>query len=278
MTWRIVTDSSCDLPPGQHLPGSVQFAKVPFTICVGDRDYVDDGTLDLPALLHHMETSPEASRTACPSPGMWCEQFAQADRTIAVTISSQLSGSYHSAMAAREMVLERDPDKEIFVLDSRSAGPALALCAERAAALISQGASFDTIVETLQAFVQQRHTVFALASFQNLIKNGRVGRLTGFLAGKLGFWGLGAASPEGAIVVKGAVRGLRHTLEALLDDMRAHRFQGGDVAISHCQNLQAAQELGARISSAWSAAQVRILSTGGLCSYYAERRGLILAY
>lgn len=42
--------------------------------------------------------------------------------------------------------------------------------------------------------MKHTHIVFALSSFDNLIKNGRVSRITGFLAGKLGFWGIGIGS------------------------------------------------------------------------------------
>ena len=55
-------------------------------------------------------------------------KFEKADRTFAITISSQLSGSMNSALTARDLALEADPDKKIAVLDSRSTGPELVLC------------------------------------------------------------------------------------------------------------------------------------------------------
>ena len=50
------------------------------------------------------------------------------------------------------------------------------------------------------------------------------------------------------------------------------------VIISHCHNLALAQKLQSRIQEHWNNAEVQILPTRGLCSYYAERGGLIVSY
>ena len=42
MTWNIVTDSSCDLPPSQSEDGEIRLSSVPFIISVGNADFVDD--------------------------------------------------------------------------------------------------------------------------------------------------------------------------------------------------------------------------------------------
>ena len=278
MKWSIVTDSSCDYPAGPSLGADIHFARVPFIIRIGERDYLDDETIRVPDMLNDMESCAEAGSTACPSPGAWQELFEQADQTIAITISAGVSGSYDSAEAARRMVLEKHPDKKIWVLNSRSAGSALSLYVEKAVQLIEQGLDFDGVVAGLEAYAAERHTVFALASFTNLIKNGRVGRLSGFIAGKLGIWGIGIASEEGTIVVKTKTRGIPRVIDCLLGDMKEHHFQGGEVIISHCQNLELAVMVRERILELWDNARVQILATGGLCSFYAERRGLILAY
>ena len=274
--WRIVTDSSCDYLPEGPLPAPV--AKVPFTITIGGRAYVDAPGIDVGAMLSDMEGCPEQSRTACPSPGAWYAEFEKAERVIAITISARLSGSYASAMAARALCLEQNPEKQIFVLDSRSAGSALALYVEKALALIGRGGDFDAVADQLQAYARQRHTIFALSSFGNLVKSGRIGKAAGFIAKKLGIWGIGDGGPEGEIRMRQKTRGAAQVLRSFLENMHADGFSGGEVVISHCQNPELAARLRDKILERWQTAKVRILSTGGLCSYYAERQGLILAY
>ena len=112
---------------------------------------------------------------------------------IAFTISSALSGSYNSACTAKAMMQEEDPGKQIAVIDSKATGPEEAMLIWKARNLILEGREFDAIERELNETAEKIHTSFALASYHNLIKNGRVSRLKGFIAGHLGFWG--ARSP-----------------------------------------------------------------------------------
>ena len=120
MEWMIASDSSCEIRTLPDTAPGVQFALVPFKIRVGEREFVDLPTLNTKAMLQAMTDYNGASATACPSPEEWAELFLMADKSIALTISHNLSGSYNAALAAREMVLEEHPEKQIFVLDTLS--------------------------------------------------------------------------------------------------------------------------------------------------------------
>ncbi len=201
------------------------------------------------------------------------------DCAIAITISSQLSGSMNSALAARDMVLEKDPDKKIVILDSLSTGPeVLALCVKEIEHLIRHGLSFDDIAAHARGFLQKTKILFALSSFGNLIKNGHIHRLTGMLAKALGIWGIGSGSDEGKIAFESKARGAKKVVQTLVSTMKEHGFIGGNVAIRHCDNLALAQTLKNSILDIWENTSIEILPTRGLCSYYAERGGLIVSY
>ena len=136
MTWNIVSDSSCDLRTASFHSSRVRFETVPLRIQVGSREFVDDDALSVPALLSAMAAEKAASSSACPSPADFARAFEQGDRTVCFTISSQLSGTYHAACIAREMVLEEHPEKQICVIDSRAAAGAMVLLIRRAQALM----------------------------------------------------------------------------------------------------------------------------------------------
>ena len=85
--------------------------------------------------------------------------------------------------------------------------------------------------------------MYGLSSFNNLIKNGRVSKVAGFVAGKLGLCGIGEASPQGEILVQGKVRGSGKMLAAFLERMEELDFQGGKVLISLCENQTLAKKL-----------------------------------
>ena len=278
MNWHIVTDSSCDELPEMTIPEGVTFGKVPFVFQIGHQFMTDDDQLDINEMLDAMEKCPEASHSACPAPGLWEEEFGRADQVLAFTISANLSGSYDSAMTARHMVLEQHPDKKIFVLNSLGTGPMLSLAVQKAVSLIAANASFETVTAELSRFVRERHTLFALCSFNNLVKNGRVSRLAGLIAGKLGIWGIGAGSPEGKIEIVAKVRCTRRIMDTMLDKMKQNGFTGGTVMISHCLNPEFAEQMRDAIKKVFANVQVLLGATGGLCSFYAERRGLIIVY
>ena len=278
MKWNIVTDSSCDVFPAVLKNGEVQISSVPFIISVGNRDFIDDETLDTADMLDAMEHCGQASHTSCPSPQNWLQQFEKADLCIAVTISSKLSGSMNSAKIAKEMALERWPQKKIAVLDSFSAGPEIALCIEKIYSLIEAEDGFEKVVSEAKTFLRSTHTVFALSSFNNLVKNGRMSKIVGFVASKLGMWGSGVATNAGTIAMKGKTRGTAKAIIMLLEHMKEYGFRGGKVKISHCHNLALADRLKNKIKDIWRDAKISIIPTRGLCSYYAERGGIILSF
>ena len=53
-------------------------------------------------------------------------------------------------------------------------------------------------------------------------------------------------------------------------------FVDKKVVLSHCQNREVAEKLRDEILQNWSEKQVIILETGGLCSFYAEYKGIIM--
>ena len=272
---QIVCDSSCDM---NEIPDpNIGFATVPFVITADGRDFVDDHTLDHGALMHAMENC-HKSHTSCPSPGSWEACFMKADKTIALTISSNLSGSYQSAMTARAMVLEAHPEKQIEVIDSLSTGPKLIMMVQDVLARLRDGAPLDQLCDAVRREAEGINTLFTLSSFKNLVMNGRVSALTSFLAGKLNMHIVGAASEEGRILIRHKMRGRMRALEALIREMEQSAFEGGRVVISHCCNAEYAAELAGRIREKWQRAQVTIVPTRGLDSYYAERNGLIVSF
>ena len=118
MIWSIVSDSSCDLRVSDFASEKVLFETVPLRLQVGAREFIDNDELDTRELLTAMDAEKTASSTACPSPAAFARAFEKADRTVCFTISANLSGSWGSACAAKDMVLEAQPDKKITIINS----------------------------------------------------------------------------------------------------------------------------------------------------------------
>lgn len=279
MAWMIVSDSSCEIRELERPAPGVQFALVPFKIRVGEREFVDLPTLNTQQMLQAMTDYNGASTTACPSPEEWAKYFLQGDDVLALTISSNLSGSYNAALAAREMVLESHPEKNIFILDTLSDAGALADAIDLANRLIGEGKSFEEVCAAVKAFNDAGHILFALASFDNLAKAGRVSKVVGFIAGRLNMRVLGRRTADGKIDFFYKTRGETRVLAKILEQMNEDGFDGSrPVFISQCNNENAAGLLEHGIHAKWPEATVRIVPCAGLCSFYAQDQGIILTY
>nr|MCR5825117.1 DegV family protein [Oscillospiraceae bacterium] len=220
----------------------------------------------------------KAARTACPSPGDWAAAFAGAKHCVALTISGALSGSLHSAQSGRTLALEEDPEASVIVLNTRSTGPGMVLCIEKLREWIAAGHSIEAIEVEANALIDRMHTVFALSSFNNLVKNGRMNRIVGFIAHKLGMWGIGIGDKKGEIAIRGTTRGAAGVVSKIIEELELCGYQGGELAISHCMNHPMAVRLRDVIHGHWADAPISIRPTRGLDSFYAERGGLIVAF
>ena len=159
MEWIIVTDSGCDLLPGDLAP-NVRLRRVPLSILLGEEEWVDGPEMDRTRFLAAMEAHKGKSSSACPSPETWARAFSEGDNVIAITITGGLSGSYNSAVLGRDMLWETQPHKPIYVLDSRSAGAEIALLVFRACELIAQGLPFEQVTQQLWLYHQHTHLLF----------------------------------------------------------------------------------------------------------------------
>lgn len=276
--WSILADSSCDLFALPQAGQDIAFATVPFTIRVGETEYVDDEAISVDSMLTANENHGEMAQTACPSPQAWTEHFEGPDPVLCFTISSALSGSYNSACAARDMVLEQSPGRRVEVIDSLSTGPEMCLIVRKLRELILQGLDFDAVVAETRRCMEASRIIFSLSSYNNLIKNGRMNRIVGLAAHTLNLWGVGIGSPEGEIAFRRMARGSKRAVEAIVHDMKERSGSVDTVVIDHCVNPDFAEKLRAAVLAEWPGAAVTVRSTRGLCSYYAEKNGVIVGY
>lgn len=276
--WHIVSDTSCDLHSLEGGEGVFDFETIPFTIRIGSREYVDNEDMPVEEMLTANENHSEMAQTSCPSPEDWRAKFAPEGPVVAFTISSALSGSYNSACTAKQMLQEENPEKQIAVIDSKATGPETAMLVLKAREMILAGKDFGDIEAALNREAEKIHTIFALASYHNLIKAGRVSRLIGFIAGHLGFWGIGIGSDEGEISIRGKARGDKSMIRFLTEEIKKIGPAGKEIRISHCLNEKCAAALKEQLEETFRGIRVTLMKTRGLDSFYAERRGLIIGF
>ena len=143
---------------------------------------------------------------------------------------------------------------------------------------IKQQMDFEEIVANITEYCKKIKVFFILESMDNLVKSGRVSAIAGKLAGILGIKILGQASSEGTIELLRKTRGKDVIYRKTVDDMLANGYQGGKVIISHCFNEERVQFFLDIIKESFPDVEAEVMPTSGLCSYYAENKGLIISF
>lgn len=172
MSWALISDSSCNLRDWQPTAPHTTFAFAPLKIRVGEREFVDDLTLDVHELNCAVQAESSASSSACPSVGEWAELFRLADKTICMPISEGVSGSYNAAATARDMVLAEEPNRQIHLVNSRAAGgkmDLIFLLFDRYLAS-NPDTSFENACAYFDSLEQQSKILFSLCNYENLAK------------------------------------------------------------------------------------------------------------
>jgi len=269
---KFVADSACDL---KEYPG-ICFETVPLSISTDERDYTDNEDLNVHEVLDYLEGYNDRSYTACPSIDAWLKAFEGADEIYCVTITSGLSGTFNGANIAREQYLEDHPDTKIYVVDSLSTGPGMVLLLEKLAELKSQGKSFEEVCTAIEKYRKRLKLYFSLSSLHNLAQNGRVNKLIASAIGFMNIKILGTASKEGTIEQVGKCRGNNRMIDKIIEQLKENGFTKGKIRICHVECLEFANAVAEKIRSIFNCTDIKIVPARGLCSYYAERGGIIL--
>ncbi len=269
---RFIADSSSDI---FQMEG-VDFVSVPLTISTDGKDYIDDEKLNVGEMTKELSEYKGKACTACPSIESWLNAFEGADVIYVGTLTSTLSGTYNSALVAKEMYEQNHPDAKIHVFDTLSAGPELRLLMEKLVELDKAGKTFEEVVSLGDAYLEQTRLFFALKSLHNLVQNGRVSKVVAAAAGAFGISVFGTASEEGTLEPSAKCRGEKKVIAAFLDEIRKSGFQKGKIRISHVENVTLAEKLMELLKEQYPESDIRVYEARGLCSYYAERGGILI--
>lgn len=211
---RIVTDSSSDVP--HELAGEHAVEVVPLTIRFGDEEFVDRQDLTTASFWERLVLADHLPETAAPSAGLFEETYRSlisedATGIVVITISSELSGTYQSAVIAAERTNGEIP---IRVIDSRSVGMGLGLPVLEAATLAGQGASLDEVADHAARSTASTSVVAALDTLEYLKRGGRVGSTQAFFGGLLNIKPL-ITLTDGVVAPLGRVRTRSKAIGAL---------------------------------------------------------------
>lgn len=277
MSYKIVVDSCCELP--KELKQDERFESVPLTLIVGDAyEKEDDENFNQKEFLEIVSKSPVCAKSACPSPERYMQAYqTEAENVYVITLSSHLSGSYNSAVLGKNLYHENYGEKNIYVVDSKSASCGETQIAFKLMELEEAGLSFEEITEKIEEFVKNMNTYFVLDNLDTLRKNGRLTGVKALVASTLNIKPVMGAD-DGTIIQLGQSVGIKKALAKMADYVvkEAVEPEKKNLVITHCNALERAQSVKEQITAKIQVKSVLIMDTAGLSSLYANDGGVIV--
>ncbi len=279
MSFKIIVDSCCDLTAARFSQGP--FSRVPLTISLAGEDIVDDQTFDQTHLLLLMEESPDAPKTACPSPAAYLEAFAaaQADDIYVVTLSALLSGSHNAAAQARAIWLEEHPGAHVHVFNSCSAAAGEVAVAMKIMETAGTGMDFHTVVDHVSRYIAELHTYFVLENLDHLRKNGRLTGLASMITETFRIKLLMGGTREGEIKKVGQALSIKQALSHMVALMaKDPDHKGKELYLVHCNNPERAFYVRELALKSCKFKEIYISDARGVTTVYANNGGVVAAY
>ena len=210
MSVRIIVDSTTDVRESYR--AKMQF--VPLTVRFGETEYYDGVDLDKREFYEKLVESDVLPTTSQATPAMFDTVFRETaaawDSAVVITLSSQLSGTYQSA------VLAADGYENIYIVDSQSVSIGAGVLAELGVRLNEQGRSAAEIAETLMRAREDVCVIALLDTLEYLKKGGRISKTVAFAGGMLNIKPV-VTIQDGAVVMIGKARGSRNGNNLLVE-------------------------------------------------------------
>jgi len=232
MTIRIVTDSTCDLPV--DLVQELGITVVPLKVLFGEEVYTEGLDITNEQFYKKMSEHRELPKTAQVNPSEFIQVFKKylddGDEVLGIFISYKLSGTYSSAVLAKDELA----DSRIHLIDSESVTFGLGLLVYEAARRVIQGQSIEEIVQFVESAKLNIAFYGVIDNLENLKKGGRLTTTAAIAGSLLGIKPI-ITIKDGSVVIAGKSRGLKKALSWVLDDGKKNNidFNSGTVFLAN---------------------------------------------
>lgn len=216
MSYRIISDGSCDLP--EALAREKGIHVVPFYVTMDDKNYIKEN-VDISKsdfykwMVEHKGQFPKSSM---PSTADLLEAFEEAARVgediICLTITRKFSSCYDVALAAKELLLDEYPERKVAVIDSTVDTVLQGIVVLELCKLRDAGFDLEESVRRLEAILPTGRIFFTVGSLDYLRAGGRIGKLAGVAGALLGIRPL-ITLKEGEIFPSGITRSRKKSMD-----------------------------------------------------------------
>ena len=268
MTFKILTDSTADLPESWTQEHDVQVLGLTIQLDGQTYETVGPDKLTSEQLLDKMESGSKPT-TSQINVGQFEDVFRQyaqeGTAVLYVAFASALSGTYQSAVMAREMVLEDYPEAIITILDTKAASMGEGLLVMKAVEARAAGQSLEQTADLLQSLVPRVKTYFLVDDLNHLMRGGRISKAAALMGSLVNIKPIIAVTADGSLDSVAKVRGkkkaqaevVRMTLETISEPL---------VVIAYAGEKEVAENVKEQILASGEVTEVLVLPLGPVIS------------
>ena len=268
MTFKILTDSTADLPESWTQEHDVQVLGLTIQLDGQTYETVGPDKLTSEQLLAKMESGSKPT-TSQINVGQFEDVFRQyaqeGTAVLYVAFASALSGTYQSAVMAREMVLEDYPEAIITILDTKAASMGEGLLVMKAVEARAAGQSLEQTTDLLQSLVPRVKTYFLVDDLNHLMRGGRISKAAALMGSLVNIKPIIAVTADGSLDSVAKVRGkkkaqaevVRMTLETISEPL---------VVIAYAGEKEVAENVKEQLLASGQVTEVLILPLGPVIS------------
>ena len=256
---KIVTDSSITIEP--EVVEEYGITIVPLSVMV-DGVLYSDSELGEGDFLRLMQSSKNLPKTSQPPVGVFAEIYeklvADGAHIVSIHMSHALSGTVEAARQGATL-----SGADVTVIDSGFTDQAMKFQVVEAAKLAKEGADLDTILARIEEVKEKTELYIGVSTLENLVKGGRIGRVTGLLSSLLNIRVvMQMKDHQLEPIVKG--RGNK-TFKKWLDELveKLSHSKVAEIGISYAGTPEWANEMKAQLQSLVEKA-IPVLETGSI--------------
>ncbi|HBJ54362.1 DegV family protein [Streptococcus anginosus] len=239
MAFKILTDSTADLPESWALENDVQILGLTIQLDGITYETVGEKKLTSEHLLSKMEAGSQPT-TSQINVGQFEDIFrgyAEIGMPVLyIAFASVLSGTYQSAVMARDMVLEDFPEAVIRIIDTKAASMGEGILVMKAVEAKAAGQSLEQVVALIKSLVPKVKTYFLVDDLNHLMRGGRISKTAALMGSLVNIKPVIAVKGDGRLDSVAKVRGkkkaqtevVRMTLEDIADPRVVIAYAGLD--------------------------------------------------